>query len=221
MKNIKLNIPVSKKVILRGKLIIPKGAKSLVIFSHGSTRSLFHTRNRLISYSLNKTKTATLETDLLTEKEDGFYKNHFDIDMLADRLAKITSHATGLSALKNLPVGLFGTNTGAASALQAAAKLEKKVYAVVSRSGRPDLANNLNEVKTPALLIVGSLDKEVIRMHEKANSLLNCEKRIEIIDGASYLFSEPGKIKEVAALTTEWFNKHLTPFGSTKHISIN
>src|SRR3954469_14448402 len=110
-KKRQINIPIGKNLILQAKLSIPNNAKSLVIFSHGSARRRFSTANKLIAESLNKKKIATLITDLLTEREDGFYKNHFDIDMLSARLAKITSFATGIPGLKNLPVGFFGTNT--------------------------------------------------------------------------------------------------------------
>jgi putative phosphoribosyl transferase len=209
LKKSQVNIPIGKNILLHGNLSIPGGARSLVIFSHGSARSRFSTRNRLISNKLNKGKTATLLIDLLTEEEDDFHENHFDIDLLSDRLAEITTYASLQPELKNLPIGFWGASTGSASALQASAKLGNMVQAVVSRSGRPDLANNLNQVKVPALLIVGSLDKEFIRMNELAGSILNCERKIEIVKGASNLFAEPGKLNEVCTLATGWFNKYL------------
>ena len=111
--------------------------------------------------------------------------------------------------LKKLPIGYFGASTGAASALQAAVQLSDIIHVVVSRGGRPDLAKTLNQVKAPTLLIVGSLDTQVIELNEQAYSLLRCEKKTEIIEGASHLFEEPGKLDEVAAMATQWLKKYL------------
>lgn len=198
-------------VILKGNLNIPSDATSLIIFSHGSGSSRFSTRNNLVVEILNKEKIATLLTDLLTESEDRVFENRFNVDLLTERLIGVTSHVRHLPELSHLPIGYFGASTGAASALKAAAQLKELIHAVVSRGGRPDMARSvLPDVKTPTLLIVGSLDSEVIKLNKIAFSLLTCEKKIQIIEGASHLFEEPGKLNEVAHLATDWFKKQIS-----------
>jgi len=209
METNEISIPVGKYITLHGNLKIPFGASSLVIFSHGSGSSRFSTRNNYVAGILNKEKIATLLTDLLTEREDNVFENRFNINLLTDRLVAVTSYAHQMPELKKLPIGYFGASTGAASALQAAVQLSDIIHVVVSRGGRPDLAKTLNQVKAPTLLIVGNLDTQVIELNEQAYSLLRCEKKTEIIEGASHLFEEPGKLDEVAAMATQWFKKYL------------
>jgi len=183
-----LSIPVGRGLTLYGNLSIPPAASGLVIFSHGSGSSRFSTRNNFIADMLNKEKIATLLTDLLTEAEDRIYENRFDIKLITNRLVLVTEYVENLHDLKDLPIGYFGASTGAASALNAAALLRGLVQAVVSRGGRPDLSNSLENVQAPTLLIVGSRDELVLELNKKALDTLNCEKRLEIVRGASHLF---------------------------------
>jgi putative phosphoribosyl transferase len=210
-----INIPIGK-VILKGNLNIPSDANAFVIFSHGSGSSRFSTRNNFVAEQLNKEKMATLLTDLLTEHEDLIFENRFNIELLTARLISVTSYVRKLPQLKDLPTGYFGASTGAASALQAAAE-QHVIHAVVSRGGRPDLAQKLNKVKAPTLLIVGSLDTDVIVLNEKAYLQLTCEKKMEIVKGASHLFEETGTLHEVVKLATNWLKKHLLNFNIKAH----
>jgi len=210
MKTSELSIPVGRGINVKGNLNVPANPVSLVIFSHGSGSSRFSPRNKHVADVLNKSNIATLLADLLTPEEDSIYENRFNIDLLTERLIAVTKYTSELFDLKNIPVGYFGASTGAASALKAAAKLSDIIRAVVSRGGRPDLAGNaLPQVKASSLLIVGSLDSGVIELNEGAYSMLRSEKKIEIVQGATHLFEEPGKLDEVAELATAWFNKHL------------
>lgn len=210
MKTTEIIIPISESVKLQGTLNIPSGAGSFVIFSHGSGSSRFSSRNRHVAGILNKEKIATLLIDLLTKKEDEVFENRFNIDLLTERLVSVTKQVHLFPELKNLPIGYFGASTGAASALKASEILRDIIEAVVSRGGRPDLAkSSLTIITAPTLLIIGSLDGNVIELNKRAYSMLNCEKKIEIIDGATHLFEEPGKLDEVAELATCWFKKHL------------
>jgi dienelactone hydrolase len=209
MKTSEINIQISEDIQLKGNLTVPNEPDILVIFSHGSGSSRFSPRNNHVAGILNKNNIATLLTDLLTENEDKDYENRFNIDLLTERLISVTNYVSELSDLKNLPLGYFGASTGAASALKAAARLSK-INAVVSRGGRPDLANSkLMEVKAPTLLIVGGFDTDVIIMNEHAYSKLKCEKEIVIVKGATHLFEETGKLDEVADLAMSWFKNHL------------
>jgi pimeloyl-ACP methyl ester carboxylesterase len=212
-----LIIPIGVHFKLHGDLNIPEGSNMLVIFSHGSGSSRFSPRNKFVAEELNKEKIATLMTDLLTDEEDSIYENRFDIDLLTERLVDITNYARVIPELNNFSIGYFGASTGAASALEAAARLKTIIKAVVSRGGRPDMAETfLKSVKAPTLFIVGSDDGEVVQLNKEAYHLLRCEKEIEIIEGATHLFEEEGKLEEVASLACNWFKEHL----QTKELDI-
>jgi len=209
MKTTELNIPIGKQIILKGNLSIPEEPNGLVIFSHGSGSSRFSSRNRHVAEILNKQGIATLLIDLLTEEEDSVYKNRFNINLLTERLIAVTNYTSVLSDLRDLPIGFFGASTGAASALKAAGSI-KNIQAIVSRGGRPDLAgNSLKKVTAPTLLIIGSLDTDVISLNEEAYHQLTCEKDWKIVEGATHLFEEPGKLDIVANYAVDWFTKHL------------
>ena len=210
MKTAEISIPINENIKLKGNLQVPYDPVALVIFSHGSGSSRFSKRNQHVAGILNGYNIATLLIDLLTEKEDSVYQNRFNIELLTNRLVDVTNYCIQLSEFKNLGVGYFGASTGAASALKAAARMPSVIQTVVSRGGRPDLAADaILNVKAPTLLIVGSLDMDVILLNEIAYSKLNCEKELRIVKGAGHLFEEPGKLDEVATLAAEWFNKHL------------
>ena len=205
-----LSIPVAKGVHLDGELIIPEKAQGLVIFSHGSGSSRFSPRNNYVASQLHLQNMATLLFDLLTEKEDEFAAKRFDIDLLTERLEKVTYWISQQNETHSLPIGYFGASTGAASALRAAAHLGDKIKTVVSRGGRPDLAiDEIGSVKASVLLIVGGDDYYVIQQNEKAFQLLKSTKQLEIIQRAGHLFEEPGTLEEVAELAANWYKDHL------------
>jgi putative phosphoribosyl transferase len=211
-KEKELTFRITDATSVTGNLSIPDRPSGLVIFSHGSGSSRFSTRNRAVARHLNQHGFATLLTDLLTEEEDSVYENRFNIELLTDRLVSVTKYATAQPGLDALPTGYFGASTGAASALRAAATLGAFIQAVVSRGGRPDLASLwLSDVTAPTLLIVGSLDTEVLSLNERALAQLHCKKELKLVKDATHLFEEPGKLEEVASLATDWFSKHLVP----------
>lgn len=210
-----VNIPVGKQFV-SGELIIPMDATAMIIFSHGSGSSRFSKRNLQVARFLQEKNMGTLLPDLLTETEDSTYSNRFDIDLLTKRLADATEWLAGLPATKQCRIGYFGASTGAASALRAAARLPQ-IGAVVCRGGRPDLAmDELKKVKAPTLLIVGSLDYEVLQLNRQAFAQLNCEKKLSIVEGATHLFEEKGKMDIVSALAGSWFEKKLQPVTAIK-----
>lgn len=206
-------IPLKGKGQLEGDLQIPKGAKGIVVFAHGSGSSRHSPRNRFIASVLQKEGLATLLIDLLTPEEERIDEVtaglRFNIDLLTDRLCAITDWLDSEPSAKNLKIGYFGASTGAAAALCAAAEKKEKVVAVVSRGGRPDLASSsLEEVQAPTLLIVGGNDRAVIGMNEEAYALLQAEKKMTIVPRATHLFEEPGTLEEVAQLALNWFRQH-------------
>lgn len=198
-------------VLLKGDLFIPLNARAIVVFSHGSGSSRHSSRNRRVATFLQEHHFGTLLFDLLTEEEDMHYYNRFDIPLLTRRLVEVTRWLEKLPEAKDCSIGYFGASTGAASALQAAAE-NPTISAVVSRGGRPDLAGNaLHKVSAPTLLIVGSLDPEVMIMNKKALQVLPGRKMLKVVEGAGHLFEEPGRMDIVCDLATEWFEKFLTP----------
>lgn len=200
---------------LEGELKIPAGAKGIVLFAHGSGSSRFSPRNQFVASFLGQHQLATLLIDLLTAQEDVIDQRtrefRFDIGLLAERLTLVTDWLLVDPRTKDLPIGYFGSSTGAAAALIAAAKKGSAISSVVSRGGRPDLADEyLSRVKSPTLLIVGGHDLDVLSLNEEALAQITAEKKLEIVPGATHLFEEPGTLEKVADLASHWFLHHLT-----------
>jgi putative phosphoribosyl transferase len=209
---------LSTGVELEGIVSVPEEAKGLVVFVHGSGSSRHSPRNQYVAQALQEGGLATLLFDLLTasEEEIDLQTRHlrFDIDLLARRTAGVLEWLDLQPYAHELKRGLFGSSTGAAGALMAAAELPDKVAAVVSRGGRPDLAGSaLRKVQAPTLLIVGGNDEPVIHLNEQALAQMQPgeRKKMVIVPGASHLFEEPGTLEYAARLATEWFQTHLSP----------
>jgi putative phosphoribosyl transferase len=195
---------------LPGDLEQPQAARALVLFAHGSGSSRLSKRNRWVATVLQQHRLCTLLFDLLDADEAADRRKVFDVGLLADRVGQALDWAAGETALSGLSVGLFGASTGAAAALRAAAARPGQVAAVVSRGGRPDLAGpSLPQVQAPTLLIVGSVDAEVLALNRQALRELHCKKRLEVVPGATHLFEEPGALGSVAELAAAWFETHL------------
>lgn len=200
---------------LAADLQVPEAAAGVVLFAHGSGSSRLSPRNRFVASELRAAGLATLLMDLLTEAEEELDEAtggslRFDIPLLAGRLEAASHWVEGQPGLARLKLGYFGASTGAAAALVAASHLAGSVSAVVSRGGRPDLAGPaLERVKAPTLLIVGGLDDVVIELNREAMERLRCEKRMEMVPGATHLFEEPGTLARAAGLAAGWFQEHL------------
>lgn len=199
---------------MEGNLIIPEDAKGIVVFAHGSGSSRFSPRNNFVAERLQAKGLATLLMDLLTQEEERIdlrtRQFRFDIRLLSERLVGVGNWVHTNEATKNLSIGYFGSSTGAAAALIAAAIQPEIVGAVVSRGGRTDLAENyLPKVEASTLLIVGSNDIVVLNLNRETLEQLNAKKKLEIVPGASHLFEEPGTLDKVAELAGDWFKEHL------------
>ena len=204
-----VRIPIGSGHALPGRLVVPAGARGLVVFAHGSGSSRLSPRNQAVAESLNDAGFGTLLLDLLTDGESRDRRNVFDIDELGSRLAAVRRWLTTRSDVGRLAVGYFGASTGAAAALVAAAG-DPTIGAVVSRGGRPDLASDaLHLVTAPTLLIVGGLDDLVLDLNRKAMGRMRCDTALEIVPGATHLFEEPGTLEQVSALARGWFAQHL------------
>jgi pimeloyl-ACP methyl ester carboxylesterase len=204
-----LCIPIST-ANLGGELVFPPNGTGLVIFAHGSGSSRFSPRNQFVAKILQQAKLGTLLFDLLTAEEEQAEAEtrhlRFSIPLLAGRLIEVTRWVLDQAEPRDVKAGYFGSSTGAAAALVAAAGLGETISAIVCRGGRPDLAGTaLESVSAPTLLIVGGEDRPVIRLNEDACNRLRCERALRIIPGATHLFEESGALEKVATMASEWF----------------
>jgi len=205
-----VHIPAGGATV-EGMLEIPERAVGLVLFAHGSGSSRHSPRNNYVAGVLRAAGVGTLLMDLLTPEEDRDYSRRFDIGLLTQRLLEAARWVGAQPATRDLPLGFFGASTGAAAALEAAARLGADARAVVSRGGRPDLASEeaLRKVTAPTLLLVGGYDDGVIDLNQQAYDQLRCEKEMVIVPGATHLFEEPGTLEAVATRAAGWFAEHL------------
>jgi len=208
-----VRIPAGQ-LVLQGNLWVPEPAQGLVIFAHGSGSGRHSPRNRFVAELLQQAGLATLLMDLLTLAEERLDRRtaelRFDIELLGDRLISALTWCHGQRSLRTLPLGLFGSSTGAAAALIAAADRPERLRAVVSRGGRPDLAaDSLSRVQAATLLIVGGEDGTVIDLNRQAMAAMRSLVKLEIIPGATHLFEEPGALETVGGLAVAWFRTHL------------
>lgn len=199
---------------LRGILTIPKDAKAIVLFAHGSGSGRLSPRNQFVAKKLQEKGLATLMMDLLTVEEEEIDEKtrqfRFDIGLLAERLKGCAEWVLHQNEMSGFVLGYFGASTGAAAALMAASEQSDIIKAVVSRGGRPDLAiDQLADVFAPTLLIVGGEDLAVIELNKKALEALHCPKKLQIVPGATHLFEEPGTLEAVADLASNWFVTYL------------
>jgi putative phosphoribosyl transferase len=207
---------LSTGVRLEGIVSIPEDARGFVVFVHGSGSSRHSPRNQYVAQTLQEGGLATLLFDLLTayEEESDLQTRYlrFDINLLARRTAGVLEWLNLQPYTYGLKKGLFGSSTGAAAAMMTAAELPDQVDAIVSRGGRPDLADAaLRDVEASTLLIVGGHDDVVIELNKQAleHMPVDTEKKLIVVPGASHLFEEPGALEEAARLTRDWFQRHL------------
>lgn len=213
-RDIEVRIPVDS-INLEGNLNIPERARGIVIFVHGSGSSRHSPRNQYVADELRRAGLGTLLFDLLTIEEEriDMMTRHlrFDIELLSKRLIDVTGWVLNRPETRDLNIGYFGASTGAAAALIAAKEYATAVKAVVSRGGRPELAESaLIHVKAPTLLIVGGKDTQVIDLNKWAlERIVALDKELKIVPGATHLFEEPGALEEVARLAGKWFTRYL------------
>lgn len=199
-------------VDLEGELELPPYAPGVVLFAHGSGLGKAH--DQYLASVMREAGLGTLQLDLLTKKEmqqDARTSAlRVEIDLLALRLISVTRWLEKQKAARGLKIGYFGASTDGAATLIAAAELGDRIAAVVSRGGRPDLVGNvLHEVRSPTLFVVGGYDDLVLCLNDEAYGKLCCKKDFRVIPCATHHFEEPGKLDQVAQLSTHWFNRHM------------
>jgi predicted alpha/beta-hydrolase family hydrolase len=198
------------EVTLDGILEVPDGASGIVVFAHGSGSSRHSPRNNYVAEVIRRRGLGTLLFDLLTEAEDRVRANRFDIPLLTDRLVGAVDWLRERETQGPSSVGLFGSSTGAAAALRAAAHMGNDIDAVVSRGGRVDMATEVfDTVDSPTLLIVGGADTDVLELNREADAQLACKTELHVVEGAGHLFEEEGQLTEVADVAADWFADEL------------
>ena len=200
----------SRGVRLQAQLHLPVPASAVVLFAHGSGSGRHSPRNRYVAGVLQQAGLGTLLLDLLTPAEERHRANVFDIELLARRLSSATDWLSTRADTASCALGYFGASTGAGAALWAASEPSARIAAVVSRGGRPDLAGpRLSAVKAPTLLIVGSLDHEVLELNRRAKAMMRSPSQLAVVQGATHLFEEPGTLAAAAILARDWFIDYL------------
>src|SRR4051794_41930030 len=71
MHHRELELHVDPSGTIRGDLVVPDGARGVVVFAHGSGSSRSSPRNRQVAAELQRLGLGTLLFDLLTEAEEG------------------------------------------------------------------------------------------------------------------------------------------------------
>ena len=204
-----VSIPVDD-IELEGMLDVPADTQGVVVFAHGSGSSRKSPRNNYVAEVIRDRGLGTLLFDLLTEAEDRNRENRFDIPLLTERLVAVTEWLRNRDETRDTDVGYFGSSTGAASALRAAALLQDDVDAVVSRGGRVDMASELlDDVWAPTLFIVGGNDTQVLELNREARDRLTCENELHVVEGAGHLFEGEDELEEVANVAADWFAESL------------
>src|SRR6187551_315016 len=203
------------RAMLSGNLTIPDNAIALVLFAHGSGSSRHSPRNQFVARTLNRAGLGTLLFDLLTPEEEAldiYTREHrFNIGLLAERLVHATNWARQQKETRDLHIGYFGSSTGGAAALVAAAELPQDLVCGLPLERNHDLAGDaLPTVQAPTLLIVGGNDDGVIELNQTALDQMRCKVKLEIIPGATHLFEEAGALEQVAKLASDWFSLHLS-----------
>jgi len=196
--------------VLMAHFTVPKNATGAVIFAHGTGSGRNSPRNAHVARILEHAGFATLLLDLLTSSEGALDETtlhfRFDIPLLAHRMVTATDWVHAQPETRHLPIGYFGTSTGAAAAIVAATHRPRLVRSVVSRGGRPDLAGAaLTSLWIPTLLIVGGMDPTVLAVNREAARKICGPHDVMVVDGATHLFEEEGALDEVAYFAANWF----------------
>ena len=195
---------------LGAHLTVPPGARGVIVFAHGTGSDRHSPRNQMVAKVLQSAGFGTLLFDLMTQDEAATPGNSLGVEDATARLLHATEWLQARPEACGLPVGYFGSSSGAAAALVAAAQRPQAVGAVVSRGGRPDLAARwLPRVLAPTLLIVGGNDHTVLDLNQQAQKRLGGVSLLEVVNGAGHLFEEAGTLQQAAAVAKAWFLRHL------------
>jgi dienelactone hydrolase len=159
---------------------------------------------------------ATLIIDLFTEEErtldeeTGYFRQNTEI--MQQRIIGMADWLLENPETANLSLGYFGSGTGGAAALIAAAERPDVVAAIVAAGTQLESASTvLPRVIAPTLLIAAEKDEAAVKMLQEAKTLLPQQKQLEEVPDASSLFTEKRAANEVALLAVQWFERWLVP----------
>jgi putative phosphoribosyl transferase len=202
----------------------PHTRQGAVLVARGGGSGRHRPHNRYLADQLNDAGLVTVLANLLTRDEEQHDLRtaalRFDIALLASRITAVADWMVHGELAAGREIGLFGASSAAAAALVCAATRPSAVRAVVSRGGRPDLADShLRVVRQPTLLIVGERDPVLVKLNRRAATKLAGENRLEIVPRATNVFEEPGNLELLAGLAGSWFLRHLRslPTDGGKH----
>lgn len=206
---------------LHGLWAEPRGeARASIVVANTIEGGRSSSRNRYLCHAFQAAGLSTLLVNLLEEPEARDRDKVFNIGMLSMRLDAATRWLIQQADHRGVPIGYYGSSTGAAAAMVAAARHSREVGAVVVRGGRLDLAwDYLPEVAAPTLLIVSGHDEIVLDRNEWALDRLRCVKEMVIGPDARRFLPESTALEATARLALDWFQRHLHAAPGDVHIA--
>jgi len=197
----------SRETCLAGVLDLPRGPRGIVLLLRTSCARRLSPQADYLARAMRRAGLAILWLDPLGLNPARADRRRIDRVLFDTRLCRAADWLASQPETMNLALGLMGTGRDAAAALRLAALRPRRVAAVVSRGGRPDLAgpDALAQVRAPTLLLVGEEDQAALKRNRLALGKLNCEKELAVIRSSSARLEEPGASQEVARLAVRWF----------------
>jgi putative phosphoribosyl transferase len=205
----------------------PARARGWVVLLNGAGGKAQQLHNRFIAQVLREHELATLLLQLLRDDETHAAAapppDAATIGLLAQRLthtldwlrAQPDGNADVPLGMAARRVGLFAAGIDVAAALLTAAERPARVAAVVSYCGRGALSlAQMAQVQAPTLLISAGADEPSLTLNRQALRALHCEKRLEVVPGATPHLHEPGALDAVAHLAATWFVNHCVEAGA-------
>jgi pimeloyl-ACP methyl ester carboxylesterase len=195
---------------LPGELTLPPGPTGIVVSATGRDEPPQAACHAALAQAMMHHGLATLIFDPLTPAEKHGRQRVLDIALLASRI-RLALHWLGQCELvAGLPVGLYGTSQGASAALLAAAREPRRINAVVTQGGRPDLAGaQLSHVQMPTLLLMGNDDIGILELTRHAARALPCTTRMAVMPPAARNGQGATAPEAAASLAGLWFAQHL------------
>jgi len=187
------------------ELSVPSSPRRLVVFFPPWGRGLVSENDQYVAERVAEQGIATVRMNGLTETEKTIHENEVDWRLLTTRLLAMTDAALERDAFADLPLGYYGTSTGAAPALRGAYRNDR-VDAVVTRGGRVDFAPRaLDDLDAPVRLFVGSEDEPFLTINRRAHDRL-ADSDLQLLDGAGHSGLSDAHLNAVADGAVEWFD---------------
>ncbi|MDQ3000240.1 MAG: dienelactone hydrolase family protein [Fibrobacterota bacterium] len=208
--------------ILDAEMQVPSGATGFIILAHAGSRPRYTQRVQNMAECFAKNGFGILVMDLLTEEESEIGKQAlefssldengtcFDSEMLAERLDSTVEWVLDLPEAAGLPIGLFGTGTGAWAALATAAARPTQVAALVAVGlPTPSDFRNPGRIRAPTLIISGDQEDADSGLFRECFAAIPGRKRIEFISGYAKGREEVPMTEKISRLACHWFEQYL------------